>query len=60
MKTRSEIMYGFCKVDENCVDDCPLFRPILPALETLTYKLSKYLVAILKPLTTTKYSQTLV
>ena len=30
------------------------------ALETPTYKLAKYLVAILKPLTTTKYGQTLV
>ena len=51
------IMYGFCKVHGKCVDGCPPFRPILYALQTLTYKLVKYLVPILEPLTTNKYTK---
>ena len=37
------------------MDGCPPFRPILSALRTLTYKLAKFLVPILEPLTTNKY-----
>ena len=54
--TRPGIMYGSCKVHEKCVDGCPPFRPILSALQTPTYKLAKYLVPILEPLTTNKYT----
>ena len=49
-------MYGSCKVHKKCVDGCPPFRPILPTLQTPTYKLAKYLVPILKPLTNSKYT----
>ena len=38
------------------VNDCPPFRPILSALQTPTYKLAKYLVPILEPLTKNKYT----
>ena len=54
--TRPGIMYGSCKVHKKCVDGCPPFRPILSALQTPTYKLAKYLVPILEPLTTNKYT----
>ena len=49
-------MCGSCKVHKKCVDGCPPFRPILSALQTLTYKLAKNLVPILEPLTTNKYT----
>ena len=52
--TRPGIMYGSCKVHKKCVDGCPPFRPILSALQTPTYKLAKYLVPILEPLTNKK------
>ena len=54
--TRPVIMYGSCKVHRKCVDGCPPFRPILSALKTPTYKLAKYLVSILEPLTSNKYA----
>ena len=43
-------MYGSRKVHKNFFDDCP--RPILSALLTPTYKLAKFLVTILEPVTT--------
>ena len=54
--TRPGILYGSCKVHKKCVDDCPPFRLILCALQTTTYKLAKYLVPILEPLTNNKYT----
>ena len=47
---RPGIMYRSCKVHKKCFDGCPPFRPILPALQTPTYKLAKILV------TTNKYT----
>ena len=47
-------MYGSCKVHKADVGNCLPFRPILSVLNTLTYKLAKFLVPILKPLTTNK------
>ena len=49
-------MYGFFKVHKKCVDGCPPSRPILSALQTPTYKLAKYVVLILEPLTKNKYT----
>ena len=49
-------MYGSSKVHKKCVNGCPPFRPILYALQTPTYKLAKYLVPILEPLTKNKYT----
>ena len=49
--TRPGVMYGSCKVHKASVGDCPPFRPILSALNAPTYKLAKFLVPLLKPLT---------
>ena len=54
--TRLGIMYGSSKVHKKCVDGCLPFRSILSALQTPTYKLAKYLVPILEPLTNNKYA----
>ena len=53
--TRPGIMHGSCKVYKKCVDGRPPFRPILSALQTPTYKLTKYSVRILEPLSNNKY-----
>ena len=54
--TRSDIIYGLCKVHKDIIDSCPPFRPILPAINTPTYKLAKFLVPILKSLTSNEYT----
>ena len=57
MRTRPVIMYGSCKVHRKCVHGCPPFILDLSALQTpATYKLAKFLVPILEPLTTNKYT----
>ena len=48
--TRPGIMYGLCKVHKDSIDSFPPFRPILSAMNTTTYKLAKFLVPILKSL----------
>ena len=42
------VMYGLGKVDKYIIDNCPLFRPILSAINIPTYKSTKFLVPILK------------
>ena len=54
--TRPSIMYGLCKVHEDIIDDSPPFRPTLSAINTPTYKLAKFLVPILKSLTSNEYT----
>ena len=54
--TRPGVMYGSCKVHKASVENCPPFRLILSALNTPTYKLAKFLVPILKPLTTNEFT----
>ena len=54
--TRPGVMYGSCKVHKASVGNCPPFRPILSTLNTPTYKLAKFLVPILKPLTTNEFT----
>ena len=54
--TRQGIMYGSCKVHKASVGTRPPFRPIFSALNTPTYKLAKFLVPILKPLTTNEFT----
>ena len=49
-------MYGFAKVHKIVADDLPSFRPILSAIGAPTYKLVKFLVPILEPLTTNEYT----
>ena len=54
--SRSGIMYGLAKVHKIVTDGLPSFRPILSAIGTPTYKLAKFLVPILEPLTTNEYT----
>ena len=56
LSTRPAIMYGWCKVHKASVENCPPFSPILSAFNTPTYKLEKFLVPILKPLTTNEFT----
>ena len=49
-------MYGLAKVHKQLVNICPPFRPILSAIGTPTYNIAKFLVPILKPLTTNDYT----
>ena len=49
-------MYGSVKVHKIVTDGLPSFRPILSAISTPTYKLSKLLVPMLEPLTTNGYT----
>ena len=50
------IMYGLGKVHKIVTDGLPSFRPILSAISTPTYKLAKFLVPVLEPLTTNDYT----
>ena len=49
--TRPGIMYGLCKALKDFIDKCLPFWPILSAVNTPTYKLAKFLISILKFLT---------
>ena len=49
-------MYGSAKVHKIVTDGLPSFRPILSAIGTPTYKLAKFLVPVLEPLTTNEYT----
>ena len=54
--SRPGIMYGLAKVHKIVTDGLATFRPILSAIGTPTYKLAKFLVPILEPLTTNEYT----
>ena len=54
--SRPGIMYGLAKVHKTVTDCLTSFRPILSAIGTPTYKLAKFLVPILEPLTTNEYT----
>ena len=54
--TRPVIMYGLWKVHKDIINKCPRFRLILSASNTPSYKLAKFLVPILKSLTSNKYT----
>ena len=49
-------MYGSAKVYKIIAGGLPSFRPILSAIGTPTYKLAKFLLPILEPLTTNEYT----
>ena len=49
------MVLGSCKVHKKCTDGCPPC-PHLSALQIHAYKLAKYLVSILEPLTNNKYT----
>ena len=52
--SRHGIMYGLAKAHTIVADGLSSFRPILPAIVTPTYKLAKFLVPMLEPLTANK------
>ena len=54
--TRPSIMYGLCKIQKDIIDNCPSFRSILSTVNIPIYKLAKFLVPILKPLTSNEYT----
>ena len=54
--SRFGILFGLCKVHKQLVDNCPPFRPIMSAIKTPTYKLAKFLVPLLEPITTNIYT----
>ena len=49
-------MYRLCKVHKDIIDSFPPFRPILSAINTATYELAKFLVPILKSLSSNEYT----
>ena len=49
------ILYGLAKVHKQLIINSRPFRPILSAIGTPTYNIAKFLVAILKPVTTNDY-----
>ena len=54
--TRPGILYGQLEVHKNVINNIPQFRPILSAINTPVYKLAKYLVPLLSPLTVNDYT----
>ena len=50
------VLYCLAKFHKKVIDGCPAFRPILSATGTTTYKIAKFLVPILKDLTSNEYS----
>ena len=54
--SRFGILYGLCKVHKQLVDNCPPFRPIMSAIKTPKYKLAKFLLPLLEPITTNMYT----
>ena len=47
---------GLCKIHKSIVDGVSPFHPILSAIRTPTYKLAKFFVPLLEPLTYNQYS----
>ena len=50
------ILYGLPKIHKELVDNLPKFRPIVSMIGTPTYKLSKFLVPLIEPITTNEYT----
>ena len=53
--SRPGILYGSPKVHKPVINNCPKFCPILLTIGTPTYKLVKFLLPILLPLTSNKF-----
>ena len=49
--SKPSVLYGLSKVHKTVVDNKPKQRPILSAINTPTYNLSKFLVKVLEPYT---------
>ena len=50
------VMYGLYKVHKDIIHNCPPFGPFLSAISTPTYEVAKFLVPILKSLTSNEYT----
>ena len=53
--SRPGILYGMAKVHKPVTDRCPSLQPILSAINTPSYKLAKFLVPLLTPLTSNDF-----
>ena len=49
-------LYGLPKIHKALVDNLPKFRPIVSMIGTPTYKLAKFLVPFIAPITTNEYT----
>ena len=49
------ILCDQAKIHNPVINNCPSFRPTLDAINTPSYKLAKFLVSILSPLTVNEY-----
>ena len=49
-------MYGLCKVHKDTIENFPPLRSTLSAINNPNYKLAKFLVPILKFLTSNEYT----
>ena len=54
--TKPGILYGLPKIHKALVNNLPKFRPIISMIATPTYKLSKFFVPIIEPITTNEYT----
>ena len=54
--SRPGILYGSGKIHKETRNGLPAFRPILSAIDTPTYKLSKFLLKFLTPSTANEYT----
>ena len=54
--SRPGVLYGNPKVHKSVTNNCPKLCPILSTIGTPTYKLAKYLVPVLSPLTSNKFA----
>ena len=50
------ILYGLAKIHEVVIGNCPPCRPILNAINTPTYKIAKFLVPLLEPVTSNTHT----
>ena len=50
------VLYGQAKVQKPVINNCPSSSPILDAINTPSYKLAKFLLPILSPLTINEYT----
>ena len=50
------ILYGQAKVQKPVINNCPFSSPILDAINTPSYRLAKFLLPILSPLTINEYT----
>ena len=54
--SRPGILYGLAKIHKPIEDGVPPFRPILSDIGTPTYKIAKFFVPLLAPLTSNEYT----